>query len=537
MYSRTHELPAELWREIFQCSGQFRDPFERRAFLITTLAVCSTWRSIALQTPSLWSTIVLNHTVTRTRTNERLDRQLAGLDLIEHFLKNSGKSTLNIYIQLITSNREKTPTSSSCNLSLSTPGLQEGAKSSVLGLATVLAPHAARFQRFHILSTRFSPVRELLSAFPQVPMPCLEELHIDRVQSPYSQLHFDCPRTCPESLAFLNIDLNTGLATQECFHNCFPVLKSVALSFVPILPPVFTPGHLTTLKMTLPHLELTEELRTLLTANSHCLENLSFMFTHINPFQAREPFGPVSSEQVVLLLSVNKLSLSYVDPDMLLPLISFLRFPGVTNLRIANIEKEASHSTQHLFSALSECLFFKQLEELDLENIFSASVHPHTGPSTHFSPGPSVSPRHPYSILAQLTSIESLTISHFDQRVLFYLNSPSALVSRYGELQMPTPLSRLTNLQLVPAGDPPSLDNILWFLKDRAERGRALPVLRELRISGPSIWAHDLTSIDISTLARRMVLVPACDQLRLRSGGIWDEGIYRQPGIEIFSAL
>lgn len=533
MSSRTYELPTELWREIFQCSRQFRDPFERRTFLLTALAVCSTWRSIALQIPSLWSTIVLNHTVTRTRTNEHLDRRLAGLDLIEYFLENSGQSTLNIYIQLITSNREKTPTASSC--SLSTPGLQDGAKSSVLSLASVLAPHAARFQRFHILSTRFSPVRELLSAFPQVPMPCLEELHIDRVQSPYSQLHFDCPRTCPESLAFLNIDLTAGLATQECFHNSFPVLKSVALSFVPILPPVFTPGHLTTLKMTLPHLELTEELRTLLTANSHCLENLSFMFTHINPFQAREPFGPVSSEQVVLLPSVNKLSLSYLDPDMLLPLISFLRFPGVTNLRIANIKKEASHSTQHLFSALFECLFFNQLEELDLENIFPVGAHPHTGPSTHFPPGPSVSPRHPYSILAHLTSIELLTISHFDQRVLFYLNSPSALVSRHGELQVPTPLSRLTNLQLVPAGDPSGLDNILWFLRDRAERGRALSVLRELRISGPSIWAHDLNAIDISPLARRVVLVPACDQLR--SGGIWDEGISRRPGIEIYSAL
>ncbi len=102
-----HELPAELWREIFQCSMQFRDPFERRTFLLTTLAVCSTWRSIALQTPSLWSTIVLNHAVTRTRTYDCLDRRLAGFDLIEHFLEHSGQSTLNIYIQLVTSNREK----------------------------------------------------------------------------------------------------------------------------------------------------------------------------------------------------------------------------------------------------------------------------------------------------------------------------------------------------------------------------------------------------------------------------------------------
>ena len=529
-----HELPAELWREILQCSTQYRDPFERRAFLLTTVAVCSTWRSIALQTPSLWSTIVLNHAVTRTRTYDCLDRRLAGFDLIEHFLEHSGQSTLNIYIQLVTSNREKTPTTHSCGLS--TPGLQDGAKSSVHKLVSILAPHAARFRRFHILSTRFSPVRELLSAFPQVSMPCLEELHIDRVQSPYSQLHFDCPRNCPESLAFLNINLDRGgLATQECFHTNFPALKSVALSFVPILPPAFTPGHLTSLKMTLPHLELTRELRSLLTANAHCLENLSFMFTHTNPFPAGEPFRPVSAEQMVLFPSVKKLSLSYVDPDMLLPLISFLRFPSVTNLRIANVEKEASRSTQHLFEALFECLLFKQLEELSLENIFPGNVHTYAGSSTCTAPGPSESLRHPYSILLHLISVEFLTISHIHQSVLSYLNSPTTLVSPYGEPQMPIPLSRLTNLQLITAGDPSSLDTILWFLQDRAERGRTLSVLRELRISGPPIWAHDLSGIDISPLARRVVLVPAGDQLR--SGGIWDEGISRQPEIEICSVL
>lgn len=505
------------------CSRHFRDPFERMHFPLAVGAVCTAWRSIALHTSTLWSTIALNHIVTRCSAKEGHGNQREEFGLIERFLRNSRHSQLSIYIQLTTSNRDKT-LNVCCQSMLAS---RSESRSSVFDLASLLAPHASRFQRFHVLSTRYSPVRELLSVFPQVVMPCLEELHIDRVQSTCSRLHYDCPRTCLESLAFLNIDRLVNYDAEEYFHDNFPVLKSIALSSVPLLLPVFTPRHLTSLKMTLPHLNFTGELRNLLMANSHSLENLSFMTTHsLNPFQTRDAARPVPSRQLVVFPLVTKLSISFVDPDTLVPLMSFLRFPSAKTLRIADAQRVQPHSSQHLFQSLFNCLSFGHLDELDLENIFNSSG----GDSTS---APSAPLHHPYNILGRVPAIRLLALTNIDQHVLSYLNSPRALMAQDGDRETPQlfiPLSRLTHLYLAP-GDAFDIGGLVRFFRERQTRARDFPILHELKVSGSSSWVKDLTAVDMRQLAlRSLLLLPSP---RARTAGIWDEDIADQSVIDL----
>ncbi|KAF8959834.1 hypothetical protein BDZ97DRAFT_1373379 [Flammula alnicola] len=265
-------LPQDIWQEIFKCGRHFHDPFERMKFTLLISSVSATWRFFVIQTSLLWSTIAVNHVVTRRLTTPegQMGAQSEHFDLVNLFLERSRRSSLDVYVKLTTSNRDKMSTSNVFHHP--PPALRGDSKSTVSDLAFVLAPHAPRFRRFHVLSTRYCPVKELLSSLPQVAMPCLQELHIDRVQRTHTQLHSDCPRACHDTMAFLNIQDITKQSAAEYFQDNFPALKSVALSAMPLLLPLFTPRYLTSLKLTLPQFDFVTELKDLLAANASSLK-------------------------------------------------------------------------------------------------------------------------------------------------------------------------------------------------------------------------------------------------------------------------
>ncbi|KAF9482917.1 hypothetical protein BDN70DRAFT_874329, partial [Pholiota conissans] len=511
-------LPIEILQEIFQWTSHQRDPFSRMEAPVILASVCSWWRSIVFQTPALWSTIVVTHVVRRRRPMAKHsdDTQQVEFQRIKFYLKQSRQSTLDIYVQLTTSNRDKTP-----NPWTSTPSLRGGPKSSVSDLALTLAPYAPRFRRFHVLSTRYSPVKEFLSTFPQVAMPRLEELHIDRVHRLHSQLHSDCPRTCPESLAFLNIHHITADDAQDYFHDNFPALKSIALASIPLLLPVFTPTHLTSLKMTLPQPDVTTEFRNLLMANAHSLEKLSFMATHtLSAFEHRQLTVSASPENLIWFPVVMKLEISYADPDTFLPLVSVLRFPSLTSLRITNVQRTITFPTKQLFEALFVSIAVDRIENLNLENVFAG--HAPLG-ATDNTISPSL-----YScrILNNLTSLATLTITGIDNYILHFLNSTISIASA---LRLPS----LTHLHLIPTGEEGGLENLVSFLWERLAlmNNSACPPLQELAITGPPMWMHDLKNIDLRRIAHSVLLLfPTYPQ---RSGGIWDDNLPTHSSVDL----
>ncbi|KAF8186805.1 hypothetical protein BJ912DRAFT_453169 [Pholiota molesta] len=524
-------LPFEILQEIFYWTRHFRDPFERMNVPIILASVCSLWRSIVFQTSSLWSTIVVSHVVHRRRAISNVpddchDDALDEFERIKFFLKNSRQSLLDIYVQLTTSNRDKT-SSVWCPPS---PILRGGPKSSVSDLALIIAPHARRFRRFHVLSTRYSPVKELLSTFPQVAMPCLEELHIDRVHRLHSQLHSDCPRTCPEPLAFLNIHHITAGDAQDYFHDNFPALKSIALASIPLLLPVFTPTNLTSLKMALPQLDLTIGLRNLLAANAHSLEKLSFMATHtLSAFEHRQLIGSVSSDNLISFPLVTKLEISYADPDTFIPLVSTVRFPSLTSLRITSMQRTISFPTKQFFEILCDSIFFDRVEELNLENIFTD----HTPLS--LTDGAHSRSFYPYHILDHLTSLRTFTVTGIDRHILHHLNSPITSISSAAAPHKTVSLPSLTHLHLIPTNGTAGLESLMDFFRQRLSLIRNTtydgPSLHELSISGPPMWAHDLKAIDLRSLARHVLFL--CPTNPRRSGGIWDEELPIHSAIDL----
>ncbi|GLB34581.1 hypothetical protein LshimejAT787_0201460 [Lyophyllum shimeji] len=276
--------------------------------------VCSRWRSIVRQAPLLW-TSVGNHEYIENpgRTAKHLRR-------LEHYLRHSGQSPLDVSIVLKTSHPpyslydEQHPFTQYAYLF----------KVLMKTLSVILAPHLGRVRRFSLSADELSSVLDVQSGFRHCPMPLLESWETMVESEEMGVLDTLEGRELGETLEVLSVPLRPrDVSTSPAIF--YPRLTTLTLCGTPLAFGRFAPTNLRELSLgSLPeaHRPDLPTLREMLLANQHSLEKLSLCLA--------EPTG--ESAPPFILPHLVSLKLGFFEPKDVLPLVTAMRVPQLTCL-------------------------------------------------------------------------------------------------------------------------------------------------------------------------------------------------------------
>lgn len=506
-------LPQEILLEIFHVGSRLTgNPFDGMGFPVLVSLVCYHWRSLALSSPRLWSTIWLEFAQDDSWPAEiSLESAKNRFRHVSMFLERSRQTPLRVCLDIWAFQDEygryQHDDADLCtkwfNFLLEAVGI-------------LLGPHAASFREFHLHSESITPVVQILAHLPPSAMPLLETLEIHRSDPYQSYLGDFEPQGIDHTLStFFNPSGSGGREAVAYFANAYPHLKDVTLCGIPLPWSSFAPRNLTSLTLNFLPLDVrprAEDLQALLLGNAHSLATLSI--------QGSAPFGKC---EPLTLPKLVTLSLGYAYPEEVTQLIPTIRVPNLKSLIVTDLRRCLSstearilayhdpYSTMSLFAALSRHLPLRTLEELTLCYVLLAS------PSPNFSLRPPpldlATTSWPHSFFSHLVSLKSLKLYGPDKGTLKSLNSLfyKPQVAKENDTQrVYVTLPRLQSLHLRCRDS--DRDLVRRFLIDRImyiqlARKYNVPRLKDITVSAAAKWAHLLDTPGLALIADRVTII------------------------------
>lgn len=498
-------LPQEILLEIFHVGSCLTgSPFDAMDFSILVSLVCYQWRTLALSSSRLWSTILLEFGQDDSWPAEILHESAKSrFRHVPQFLERSRQAPLRVFLS-IRAFEDESGQYQHENVDLCTKGFNFLLEA----VGILLAPHGARFREFHLLSGSITPIIEILAHLPPSAMTLLETLEIHCSVPHQSYIGDFEPQGIDHTLStFLNPSGSGGREAVAYFANAYPRLKDVTLCGIPLPWSSFAPRNLTSLTLNFLPIDVrprAEDLCALLLGNAHSLETLSIQGSA--PCEEGKPFT---------LPKLVTLSLGYAYPEEVSYLIPNIRVPNLKNLIVTDLRRCLStseeevvasadpYSTILLFAALCRHFPLRTLEELTLCYVLFAP------PSPTFAlrrPPPDLATTSwPHSFFSHLISLKSLKVHDPDEGILKSLNSLYYKPQVSKEMQrVYVTFPRLQSLQLhCRASD---RDLVRRFLNDRImyiqlARRYNVPRLKDITVSAAAKWAHQFDTRGLVLIA------------------------------------
>ncbi|EGN97827.1 hypothetical protein SERLA73DRAFT_74088 [Serpula lacrymans var. lacrymans S7.3] len=281
-------LPADILLPIFHIAVFQHDLLHRGTVPVILSHVCKTWRDLAINTPTLWTTIVSRRPgippslqAPEAHGHKRKTDPLDAFPLIKIFLSRSRDCPLNIYLDL-----------SWCNSNEAIPEVPQ-VGDTPFAILDIIAPRLGSVKEFEARS--LSHATTSITRDKPTPHSILRSISLCRVHTEWSRW---------------SVTNLTSLTIDYLAYNTRPSL---------------------------------DDLRHILMAISHTLEYLRLYGVIPEVIRGSEPTLPATISSMVTLPKVRELGIGYTHPIEALAFLHAFHFPSLTSLAFEDVYRRLQH--------------------------------------------------------------------------------------------------------------------------------------------------------------------------------------------------
>lgn len=483
-------LPDDVLLHLFHVGTFDMDMESLDPFPILASHICHHWRDLALGMSTLWTTVVItNFSANFTLPDDAVPDDEVYASAFPQacaFLERSRLCPLNVQLDVRFSGNRFSP---------------QNPESTSLGsllakmASCLLAPHAARFKKFTLLSDTFLNIISATFTFFHVKMPLLEQWHLVRcsVRNSFDTiLHYAWMKDAFQM--FLHHGENDeGQPSRDAIM--YPNLKRISLYRTPLNWSRFALVNLQSLALTdLPHNSRPSaaSLRDILLANEHSLEDLDLGGAL-----------PVDSTESYSLSNLHTLTLGYTGADEAIRFVQSVHVPKLTSLCLKSLRRHIpaihEHEIPNILALVQEILHHMPVDKLTHLSLHHVAFYP---PDPHF---PHIVKRFvagagkipvPLAFFSRLTALRSLSLYAPDDTSLHCLNIPFSTRGEAAESESER-------------GSSPAVALVVPNLRDLRIRDLGYPELRSF-VAHRCFLARGMsgTAIAVRPLERLLLAVP-----------------------------
>ncbi|KAF5377010.1 hypothetical protein D9615_007329 [Tricholomella constricta] len=349
---------------------------------VTLSQVCRSWRDLFLESPTLWTNILVSEEL--STTNASLDR---AYKRVEAYLARSGGCSLAIQLSFVTwGPQESTEQPEDSPYYHTLPAFFHRLND----IGRAIAKHAARIRTFSLTVDEMECTAAVLGGFGLAKMPLLEAW---TVRNTDEEQVSDNPPNNPDALLAEQKEMEAHYAlchpeslimNHDKVASLYSNLRFLSLHTTPLVWSEFCPRNLVTLEITmlpLVHRPSSADLCHILLANAHSLESL-----RLDGCVSPDSEWPESC----LVPNVEFLQLGFYKSCELLPLLNAIQVPALRRFVLTDIHRQRKDPSERLLSQFDEdiILVLRAIgDKLPIHEIWHAQFeHIALCPSSHQIP-------------------------------------------------------------------------------------------------------------------------------------------------------